>query len=93
MAATRAPHEKATMTGAQFQALRVRLGLTVRALARLLDCSEQTIRNIESPRNNQPPGRQTQRMMQWLAHPGIRAYIEEMQENAGVWGQKEQIQK
>lgn len=78
MPRTRAPHLKASMTGAQFQALRVRLGLEVRDLARLLACSETTIRMIEAPNAPNRPSRQLEQMMRWLSNPVIRGEVETM---------------
>lgn len=78
MPRTRALHLKATMTGPEFQALRVKLGLEVRDLARLLACSETTIRMIEAPAAPNRPSRQMERMMEWLSDPVIRERVKQM---------------
>ena len=68
---------KSTMTGAEFSRQRDSLDLSVADLAALLDCREQTIRNIEQGGEKAPrPGRQLVRLLKVLCDVRGRAVVE-----------------
>ena len=64
---------KSYMSANEFRALRQSADLTPRALSYLLDCGEQSIRNMES--GNKPVGKQMAMLLILMAHPMVRALL------------------
>lgn len=64
------------MDGTQIKDLRQALDLSVQDLARLLDCREQTIRNLESPQAAKHPSRQMALLLHLLTLPGVRTHLD-----------------
>ena len=64
---------KSYMSAEEFRALRQSADLTPRALSYLLDCGEQSIRNMES--GDKPVGKQMALLLILMAHPMVRALL------------------
>jgi DNA-binding transcriptional regulator YiaG len=65
------------MTEAEVKAIRTQLGLSARELAWLLDCQEQTIRNLESTgQHRRHPSRQMALLLHLLRYPDVRERLE-----------------
>jgi DNA-binding transcriptional regulator YiaG len=68
--------KKSYMTAEEFRALRESAGMTPRAWAYLLDCGEQSVRNMEgSGPSAKPIGKQMALLAILLAHPLVRALL------------------
>jgi DNA-binding transcriptional regulator YiaG len=72
------------MSGEEFRALRESAGASPKAWSYLLDCGEQSIRNMES---GKPIGKQMALLAILLAHPMVRALLPE------IFSHKEKILK
>lgn len=64
------------MSGAEFRAMRVEMGLSVADVAGLLALKEQTIRNIEGEQT--PPGHQTAFLLKLLAYPQVQTLVKKL---------------
>lgn len=75
-------HRQSTMTSDEFRRLRLEANLSIARLAWLLDCKEQTLRNIEQ--GGQRPGKQMAHHLRLLSFPSVRQIAELLRRETGV---------
>ena len=73
---------KSYMSPAEFKALRESTGLSYRAMSYLLDCGEQSIRNMEhAGKKPKAIGKQMALLITLIAHPTVRMLLPEIFRN------------